>query len=430
MTTRLDRIAAKAQSDPKLRFTALAHLLTPEFLLETWGQMNRRGASGVDGEMAEEFAVHLEERIGALYRKLRSGAYRPPPVRRVDIPKSGGGSRPLGIPTVEDRLLQRAVARILGAIYEADFLDCSYGFRPGRKQHQALKALRSQFIAGKVMHVHEADIRGYFNRINHQWLRRMLGLRIGDPVILRLITRWLRAGVMDGGLLKRTLVGSPQGGPISPVLANAYLHYALDLWFDRVFKRGCEGEAYLTRWADDFVGCFQHASDARAFGKALERRLAKFELELAPEKTRTLVFGRFARERLAKTGQTPETFEFLGFRHVCGVDRKGRFAVIRLPSQRSCRSFLNRTKYWLKKHMHASVWEQQRGLSQKLRGFYQYFALPHCRKKLSWILREVRRQWRRTLRRRGQRRNRMHWSYLATRAWFQLPWPRSLHPQV
>ena len=430
MTTRLDRIAAKAQSNPKLRFTALAHLLTPEFLLETWGQMNRRGASGVDGEMAEEFAVHLEERIGALYRKLRSGAYRPPPVRRVDIPKSGGGSRPLGIPTVEDRLLQRAVARILGAIYEADFLDCSYGFRPGRKQHQALKALRSQFIAGKVMHVHEADIRGYFNRINHQWLRRMLGLRIGDPVILRLITRWLRAGVMDGGLLKRTPVGSPQGGPISPVLANAYLHYALDLWFDRVFKRGCEGEAYLTRWADDFVGCFQYASDARAFGKALERRLAKFELELAPEKTRTLVFGRFARERLAKTGQTPETFEFLGFRHVCGVDRKGRFAVIRLPCQRSCRSFLNRTKYWLKKHMHASVWEQQRGLSQKLRGFYQYFALPHCRKKLSWILREVRRQWRRVLRRRGQRRNRMHWSYLATRAWFQLPWPRSLHPQV
>jgi group II intron reverse transcriptase/maturase len=327
-------------------------------------------------------------------------------------------------------VLQRAVARLLGAIYEADFLDCSYGFRPGRKQHQALRALRSQFIAGKVMHVHEADIRGYFNRINHQWLRRMLELRIGDPVILRLITRWLRAGVMDGGLLKRTPVGSPQGGPISPILANVYLHYALDLWFDRVFKRACKGEAYLTRWADDFVGCFQYASDARAFGKALELRLAKFGLELAPEKTRTLVFGRFARERLAETGQKPETFEFLGFRHVCGVDRKGRFAVIRLPSQRSCRSFLNRTKYWLQKHMHASVWEQQRGLSQKLRGFYQYFALPHCRGKLSWILSEVRRQWRRTLRHRGQRRNRMHWSYLATRTWFQLPTPRSLHPTV
>ena len=430
MTTKLAKIVAKAQSDPKLRFTALAHLLTPEFLLETWGQMNRQGASGVDGETAEEYGVHLEERIDALYRKLRSGAYRPPPVRRVDIPKPGGGSRPLGIPTMEDRVLQRAVARILGAIYEADFLDCSYGFRPGRKQHQALKALRSQFIAGKVMHVHEADIRGYFNRINHQWLRRMLELRIGDPVILRLITRWLRAGVMDGGLLKRTPVGSPQGGPISPILANVYLHYALDLWFDRIFKRGCEGEAYLTRWADDFVGCFQYASDARAYGKALELRLSKFELELAPEKTRTFVFGRFARERLAKTGKKPETFVFLGFRHVCGVDRKGRFAVIRLPSQQSCRSFLNRTKYWLQKYMHASVWEQQRGLSQKLRGFYQYFALPHCRKKLSWLLREVRRQWRRALRRRGQRRNRMHWSYLATRARFQLPTPRSLHPTV
>ena len=430
MTTGLDRIAAKARSDPKLRFTSLAHLLTPEFLRETWKQMNHRGASGVDGETIKEFGSSLEDRIEGLYRRLRSGQYRPPPVLRVEIPKENGKRRPLGIPTVEDRVLQRAVARILSAIYEADFLDCSYGFRPGRGQHQALRALRSQIIAGKVMHVYEADIRGCFNNINHQWLRRMLGLRIADPVILRLIGRWLRAGVMEGGLLKLTTDGCPQGGPLSPILANVYLHYALDLWFERRFRRGCRGQAFLTRFADDFVGCFQYASDAREFGRELELRLRKFELELAPEKTRQILFGRFARERLASRHQRPESFEFLGFRHVCGVDRQGRFGLIRLPSQKSCRSFLNRTKYWLAKNMHTDVWTQQRNLARMLRGFYQYFALPHCRRKLGWILSEVRRQWRRVLRRRGQRRNRMFWSYLAQQPWFRLPTPRSLHRTV
>jgi group II intron reverse transcriptase/maturase len=280
------------------------------------------------------------------------------------------------------------------------------------------------------MHVYEADIQGYFNRINHGWLRRMIAHRIADPVIQRLVNKWLRAGVIDGGLLKLTREGCPQGGPISPILSNVYLHYVLDLWFERRFKRQCVGEAYLTRFADDFVGCFQFAADARAFGRDLEQRLRDFGLELAPEKTRQILFGRFARERLATQNRQPESFEFLGFRHVCGVDRQGRFGLIRLPSQKSCRSFLNRTKYWLKKHMHESVWEQQRGLARMLRGFYQYFALPHCRHKLSWILSEVRRQWRRSLRRRGQRRNRMFWSYLATRAWFKLPTPRSLHRTV
>lgn len=429
MTTGLSRIAEKAKADPKARFTSLAHLLTPEFLLETYKQMNRRGAGGVDGETMQEFESDLEARIGDLHARLRAGLYMPPPVRRVEIPKGDGKTRPLGIPTVEDRLVQRAVARILGAIYEQDFLDCSYGFRPGRSPHQALRALRSHIVASKVRHVYEADIRGYFNHINHQWLRKMVAHRIADPAILRLIGRWLRAGVMLEGVVVRTAEGSPQGGPISPVLANIYLHYVLDLWFEKKFKTWCQGEAYLTRFADDFVVCFQYKRDAERFDRYLTERLSGFGLELAREKTRMLLFGRFARERKAEYGEKPETFEFLGFKHVCGVDRKGRAAVVRIPSTKSCRKFLDRTQQWLRDHLHWRRRDQQRELAMRLRGFYQYFALTHTLPKLFLVLGEVRRQWRRAIRRCGQR-SRSHWVYLETRSWFELPHPKLLHPTV
>lgn len=251
MNTKLARIAEKAKTDRTTRFTSLAHLLTPEFLLETWRQMNRKGASGVDGETTKEFGSDLETRVQQLHARLKARQYRPPPVRRVEIPKGNGKTRPLGIPTVEDRLLQRAVARILSAIYEQDFLELSYGFRPGRNPHQALRALRSHLVAGKVRHVYEADIRGYFNHISHEWLRKMVAHRIADPVITSLIGKWLRAGVMQDGVVVHVHAGSPQGGPISPVLANIYLHYVLDLWFEKKFKTWCQGEAYLTRFADD-----------------------------------------------------------------------------------------------------------------------------------------------------------------------------------
>jgi group II intron reverse transcriptase/maturase len=422
MTTKLTRIAEKAKAEPHLRFTSLAHLLTPEFLLETWKQMNRKGASGVDGETTKEFEENLEDRIKELCARLKARRYRPPPVRRVEIPKGKGKTRPLGIPTVEDRLLQRAVARLLSAIYEADFLECSYGFRPGRSAHDALRVLRSHVVAGKVRHVYEADIRGYFNHINHEWLRKMVAHRIADPVILSLIGKWLRAGVMVDGVVLRVHEGSPQGGPISPVLANIYLHYVLDLWFVRKFKRWCQGEAYLTRFADDFVVCFQYKRDAERLDRTLARRLKKFGLETAPEKTRMLLFGRFARERAAEYGGKPGTFEFLGFKHVCGVDRKGKSAVVRIPSAKSCSKFLDRTHEWLKRHVHWKRRDQQRHLGSMLRGFYQYFALTHCAPKLYWILGEVRRQWRRTIKRQSQR-HRVFWSYLESRSWFELPRP-------
>jgi group II intron reverse transcriptase/maturase len=429
MTTKLARIAEKAKADRKLRFTSLSHLLTPEFLLETWKQMNHKGASGVDGETTKEFESDLETRVEQLCARLKARQYRPPPVRRVEIPKSDGKMRPLGIPTVEDRLLQRAVARILSAIYEQDFLELSYGFRPGRNAHQALRALRSHFVAGKVRHVYEADIRGYFNHINHEWLRKMVAHRIADPVILSLVGKWLRAGVMQDGVVVRAHEGSPQGGPVSPVLANIYLHYVLDLWFEKKFKTGCQGEAYLVRFADDFVACFQYKRDAERLDRTLKWRMEKFSLELAPEKTRMFLFGRFARETKAEYGEKPETFEFLGFKHVCGTDANGKAAIVRIPSTKSCRKFLDRTHDWLARHMHWKRRDQQRHLASMLRGFYQYFALNHCARKLYWLFNEVSRQWRRSLRRRSQR-HRMFWSYLKSRSWFELPKPQLLHPAV
>ena len=433
MSTQLVQIAKKAELDRKVRFTSLAHLLTPEFLKETWGTINRDGASGVDGESIEQFESELEQRIQEMCAQLKAGAYRAPPVRRVEIPKGLGktGTRPLGIPTVADRLLQKAVARILGAIFEVDFCNASYGYRPGRSPHHALRALRTQIRTGWVNHVFEADIRGYFNHVCHSWLQRMLRERIADPVILSLIGKWLRAGAMQDGVVVRSEEGTPQGGPISCILANIYLHFSLDLWFERKFKRQIQGEAYLVRFVDDFVVSFQYQADAEEFQRKLRERFARFNLELAEEKTRLLLFGRFATERRIRNGQKAETFEFLGFKHVCGVDRGGRFAVIRIPSVRSCRKFLARVHEWLLQHMHWSRREQQSHLRAMLQGFYQYFGLHHCNKKLSWIHREVQQQWRRLLRRQSQR-HKLHWSFLETRDWFKLPWPprRSLHPTV
>ena len=432
MSTQLDQIAKKAKSDRKVRFTSLAHLLTPEFLRETWKQMNRRGASGIDGETTKEFEQQLDTRVQELCERLKRGAYRAPPVRRVEIPKGPGkvGTRPLGIPTVEDRLLQRAVARILEAVFEADFLECSYGFRPRRNPHDALRALRRIIVTKKVGHLVEADIRGYFNHIQHEWLQKMVAHRIADPLILRLVGKWLHAGYMLEGVVTRTEEGSPQGGPISPILANIYLHFALDLWFEKKIKPKCRGEAYLTRFADDFVGNFQYGRDAERFQKDLTDRFGKFGLELAEEKTRVMRFGRFVRSDLAKTGAKPDTFDFLGFKHVCGKDRDGKFALIRVPCEKSRRKFLAKAKEWLKRHMHWKRQDQQRQLTMMLRGFYQYFGLYHCKPKLDGIRREVERQWARTLRQRSQR-HRLYWCYLKSQPWFVLPYADStLHRTV
>jgi RNA-directed DNA polymerase len=432
MSTQLSQIAKRAKLDRKVRFTSLAHLLTPEFLKETWGKMNRRASGGVDGVSAKQFESELGTHIEAICAQLKAGTYRAPPVRRVEIPKGPGkvGTRPLGIPTAADRLLQRAVARILEAVFEADFLECSYGFRPGRNPHHALQALREQIVRKKVMQVFEADIRSYFTRINRQWLRKMVAHRIADPVILSLIGKWLNAGAMQDGVIIHTEEGTPQGGPISPALSNIYLHFLLDLWFEKKIKPACRGEAYLVRFADDFVATFQYREDVDRFQTKVRKRFAEFGLELAEEKTRCILFGRFAALTRQRYGLgRPETFEFLGFKHVSGMDRAGRFALIRIPSAKSCRKFLSRTREWIMEYRHWRRWEQQQHLSKMLRGFYQYFGLHHCERKLSWVRQQVQRQWIHALNRRGQRR-RTNWKRLGTQPWFELPWAKRVHSAV
>ena len=430
MSTTLTEIASKARLEPKTVFTSLAHLLTPEYFKDNWRQMNKAAAKGIDGETMEAFGNNLDARIEDLVARLKAGNYKAPLIRRVDIPKGNGKTRPLGITTVEDRLVQRAVAGILGTILEQDFMDVSHGYRPGRGPHGALRALRSQIISGKVRHVYEADIRGYFTAINHDWVRKMVRQRIADKTILKLIDKWLKAGVMFNGVVTQPESGTPQGGPISCILANLYLHFVLDLWFEKVFKRRCKGEAYITRFVDDFVCCFQHREDAEMFDRELSARMKKFDLELAPEKTRMLQFGRFARENMSRKGLKTETFTFLGFEHVCGIDGKGKFTLIRIPGKKSCRKFLDRTKEWLSKHIHWRRVDQRVQLSLMLIGFYRYFGLYHCKSKLDCIHYEVKRQWRRAIKRQGQR-TKAHWSYLQSKSWFSLPYANTcLHPTV
>lgn len=293
----------------------------------------------------------------------------------------------------------------------------------------ALKMLRDNVVTGKVRHIYETDIRGYFTNINHQWLRRMLALRIADPVITRLIGKWLRAGVMENGVVARPQSGTPQGGPISPILANVYLHYVLDLWFERRVKREMQGEAYLMRFVDDFVVAFQYKRDAERFDRKLRLRMERFGLSLAEEKTRMILFGRFARERAESYGVKPGTFVFLGFKHVNGIDAQGRYSVVRIPSEKSCSNFLERTRQWLAKHMHWKRRDQQRHLASQLRGFYRYFALNRCVPKLERVRHHVEKQWRHTIKRQSQRHY-VYWSYLRSRAWFELPKPEVLHRTV
>lgn len=422
----LTPITRKATADPQCQFTALAHYLSEDFLEDTWQRLNPRATAGIDRQTVADFAAQRATAIPALVAQSRRHQYLAPPVRRVYIPKPGQPSklRPLGIPTVADRLLQAAVARLLSAIYEADFLDSSYGFRPRRSAHDALATIEQVVATHPIRWVYEADIRRFFDHLDHQWLERMLRLRIGDPWILRLIGKWLRAPIDDQGTRTRPTAGVPQGGPSSPVLANVYLHYVLDLWFDRMVKPRCRGEAHLVRFADDFVVLFEEAGDAQRFAQALPQRLAKFGLTVADEKTRLLPFGRRVWTQTRQAPRTRDTFDFLGFRHVMGTTRRGHFQVVRIPTPKSVRKFYLATKAWLQANRHAPPTVQQRGLDQRLRGFYQYFGYGTCLPVLSRVRLALYRAWRQSLQRRSQRGART-WG-----AWLRHPWFRLATPRV
>ena len=425
----LERIRQAASRDKTLRLTALwHHVYDVGRLREEYFALKPTAAPGVDGQTWSEYGSALESNLRDLSGRLKRGAYRARPVKRAWIPKADGRLRPIGIPTLEDKIVQRAAASVLGAVYEADFLGFSYGFRPGRGAHDALDALSVGITRCKISWVLDADIRGFFDAIDHDWLVKFVEHRIADRRVIRHIKKWLRAGVLEDG--KRTLAdrGTPQGGSISPLLANVYLHYVFDLWVHQWRQTHARGDMIVVRYADDFVVGFQHRSDAEQFLGELRQRLAKFNLELHPDKTRLIEFGRFAAERRKRRGQRkPETFDFLGFTHACSRTRKGAFAVLRYPISKRVRAKLAAIKDGLRRRMHRPVAETGRWLQSVVSGWQRYYAVPRTYPWLNAFRRGVQKLWWRTLRRRGDKRK-TTWPQVYRLAARWLPLPRILHP--
>lgn len=376
MSTKLSSLTLRARESPKCKFTSLAHLLTEDFLRKCFQELKRDKAPGIDGVTVKQYEAHLEENLKDLVARLKTKRYRPQPVKRVYIPKSNGDKRPLGIPAVEDKIVQMAIKKILEAIFEQDFMDVSYGFRPNRSCHDALDVLDKTIMTKPVNFVVDMDIKKFFDTVDHEWLTECLRQRIADPNLLRLVARFLRSGVMEEGKYLETERGTPQGGILSPILANIYLHYILDLWFEKRVKTQLKGFAQLTRYADDFVACFQYGNEAEAFGGALKQRLNRFGLEIAEAKSRIIEFGRYAWGRAQKQGKKVVTFDFLGFTHYCDKTRRGKFKVGRKTAGAKFRQGMKALNQWLKNVRHSmqlSEWWQV--LKQKLVGHYQYYGI-------------------------------------------------------
>ena len=376
METKLSLITEIAVKDKKCKFNNLMHMLNVEGLRECFYLLKRDKASGVDNVTFEEYEKDLETNLPNLVERMKGFSYRPQPVRRVYIPKSNGKQRPLGIPALEDKIVQMGIARILAAIYEVDFADFSYGFRPGRSCHDALDRLDKIIMRNPINHVIDADIKGFFDNVDHGWMVKFLEERISDKSLLRYIVRFLKAGVMEEGKWYKTDKGTPQGGIISPILANIYLHYVLDLWVKIVVKPHCRGVVGIVRYADDFVICVQYQDDAVSLLDELRRRLEKFGLELSEDKTKIVGFGRFAVENARKRKQRTGTFNFLGFTHYCDKTRKGKFKVGRVTDRKRFRTKIKELKMWLKAVRNlVPVKEWWPILCAKLRGHFQYYGV-------------------------------------------------------
>ena len=418
-----------AKRDKKMRFTALLHHVCPELLRASYFELKRSAAPGVDGMTWHEYGRDLEQRIRDLHDRVHRGVYRAQPSKRAWIPKADGRQRPLGIAALEDKIVQQAVKTVLEQVYEEDFLGFSYGFRPGRGCHNALDALWVGIMQRKVNWVLDADIRGFFDAIDHEWLLKFLEHRIADRRVLRLVGKWLRAGVSEDGQWSRTTVGTPQGSVISPLLANVFLHYVLDLWVNQWRRRHARGEVIIVRYADDFVMGFQHRDDAEQCLRALRKRLAEFGLELHPEKTRLIEFGRFAAERREKRGEgKPETFNFLGFTHGCGTTRQGTFTVKRKSIAKRLRAKLQDIKVQLVRCMHRPVAEVGKGLRSVVQGWMNYHAVPGNIRRLDQFRTQVARLWLHVMRRRSQKGRKWTWERFERLIHRWLPKPKILHP--
>jgi len=426
--TKLSLISKRARREPKYQFTCLAHLLNEGFLKVCYYELGRERASGIDGVSWKEYGERLDENLRDLVARMKAKRYKPLPARRVYIPKDEHTKRPLGLPALEDKIVQKGIARILETIYETDFQDCSYGFRPGRSCHQALDAIDKTIMTRPINHVIEADIKGFFDNVSHEWMCKFLGVRIKDPSFLLLIRRFLKAGYIESRRLVATERGTPQGGNLSPMLSNIFLHYVLDLWFEKRIKLQTRGECHLVRYADDFICMVRYVDDAREIEQALRERFAKFDLELHKDKTRVLSFGRYERENADKQKRSANTFDFLGFTHFCGESRKGKFIVGRRTSRKKFRKKCKEMGTWLKRVRNLlPVKEWWPTLIAKLRGHYQYYGIsgniPGIRRYYTKVIRLVY-KW---LNRRSQRGSFNWTSFNRYLECYPLPKPKLVH---
>jgi len=429
MSIGLQRVREVAVKDKSTRFTALLHHITGAMLGESYYALKKQASPGVDGCMWTDYQEGLKEKLEDLHSRVHKGTYRAQPSRRVYIPKPDGKKRPLGIAALEDKIVQHAVSKLFTAIYETDFYGFSYGFRPGKGCHDALDALAVGIGQKKIHWVLDADIQGFFDSISHEWMIRFLEYRIADQRILRLIRKWLQAGVSEDGEWSRTIVGTPQGAVISPLLANVFLHYVLDDWV--VWWRGkhATGDVIIVRYADDFVMGFQYKGDAQRFLAALRNRLDEFSLKLHSEKTRLIEFGRFAAANRRESGQgKPETFTFLGFTHICSVNiSDGKYKILRFTSKKRMRDTLSRIKMFLSIKMHEDISRVGQWLKRVVQGYYNYYAVHDNLGRLAQFRYALGKIWHKILCRRSQK-GRMRWDTFNTVAMHWIPVPTVLHP--
>jgi RNA-directed DNA polymerase len=424
----LERVRQAARQRKRQAFTALLHHVTVDALREAFLALKRRAAPGVDGVTWQDYESGLEDRLQDLHSRVHRGTYRALPVRRRFIPKPDGRQRPLGIAALEDKVVQRAVVTVLNAIYEEDFLGFSYGFRPGRGQHDALDALCVAIKGKRVNWVLDADIKGFFDAVDHSWLLRFVRHRVGDERIARLVGKWLKAGALEDGQWSASEQGTPQGAVISPLLANVYLHYVFDLWAQQWRRREVKGDMIVVRYADDLVAGFEHEAEARRFWEAMRTRFEQFSLELHGEKTRLLEFGRYAIERRQRNGQgKPQTFNFLGFTFICGRSRRGAFLLRRHTRRDRMRAALRELKEEMRRRRHDSLTEQGRWLRSVVAGYFAYHAVPTNAQAIGAYRHHVLDLWRRSLKRRSQK-DRMTWARMDRLAAEWLPPPHVLHP--